>query len=96
MADVTIIGAGVAGLFAAHVLVQRGLTPRILDRIGAPGPHGCSWWAGGMLAPRCEGGTADPVITRLGAEAADAWSVVTPVTRRGTLVLALERDRAEL
>lgn len=96
MADVTIIGAGVAGLFAAHVLVQRGLTPRILDRNGAPGPHGCSWWAGGMLAPQCEGVTADPVITRLGAEAADAWSVVTPVTRRGTLVLALDRDRAEL
>ncbi len=50
-------------------------------------------WAGGMLAPQCEGVTADPVITRLGAEAADAWSAITPVTRRGTLVLALERDR---
>ena len=62
MADVTIIGAGVAGLFAAHVLVQRGLTPRILDRNGAPGPHGCSWCAGGMLAPQCEGVTADPSL----------------------------------
>ena len=36
------------------------------------------------------------MITRLGAEAADAWSAITPVTRRGTLVLALDRDRAEL
>ena len=39
------------------------MTPRILDRKGAPGPHGCSWWAGGMLAPQCEGVTADAVIT---------------------------------
>ncbi|CAM3291365.1 FAD-dependent oxidoreductase [Paracoccus nototheniae] len=96
MADVTIIGAGVAGLFAAHELTRRGLAVRILDRNGPPGPHGCSWWAGGMLAPLCEGVTAEPVITRLGATAADAWAGVTPVTRHGTLVLALDRDRAEL
>ena len=96
MSDVTIIGAGVAGLFAAHTLMRRGITPRILDRNGPPGPHGCSWWAGGMLAPHCEAVTAEPIIARLGAEAAQAWSAVTPVTHRGTLVVALERDRAEL
>ncbi|QBX34052.1 FAD-dependent oxidoreductase [Paracoccus liaowanqingii] len=96
MSDVTIIGAGVAGLFAAHELLGRGVTPRILDRNGPPGPHGCSWWAGGMLAPWCEGVTAEPVITRLGADAANAWAAVTPVTRLGTLVLALDRDRSEL
>lgn len=96
MSDVTIIGAGVAGLFAAHELLRRGITPRILDRNGPPGPHGCSWWAGGMLAPHCEGVTAEPVIARLGAEAAQAWSAITPVTHRGTLVVALDRDRAEL
>lgn len=49
-----------------------------------------------MLAPWCEGVTAEPLITRLGAEAAAAWAEVTPVTQRGTLVLALDRDRAEL
>ncbi|WP_265500326.1 FAD-dependent oxidoreductase [Paracoccus beibuensis] len=96
MSDVTIIGAGVAGLCAAHELVRRGLRPRILDRNGPPGPHACSWWAGGMLAPWCEGVTAEPVVTRLGAEAAAAWARVTPVTRNGTLVVALDRDRAEL
>nr|WP_111298731.1 FAD-dependent oxidoreductase [Paracoccus saliphilus] len=96
MSDVTIIGAGVAGLFAAHELASRGVHPRIIDRNGPPGPHGCSWWAGGMLAPQCEGVTAEPVIPRLGAEAAAAWARITPVTRRGTLVLALDRDRSEL
>ncbi|WP_410218517.1 FAD-dependent oxidoreductase [Paracoccus sp. (in: a-proteobacteria)] len=96
MVDVTILGAGIAGLAAAHELTQRGLAVRLLDRSGVPGPHCCSWWAGGMLAPHCEGVTADPVVARLGAEAADFWSAITPVTRAGTLVLALDRDRAEL
>lgn len=96
MADVTIIGAGVAGLFAAYELARRGLRPRLIDRSGPPGRHGCSWWAGGMLAPHCEGVTAEPIITRLGAEAAAAWAPITPVIHRGTLVVALDRDRGEL
>lgn len=96
MHDITVIGAGVAGLFAAYELTLRGWHPRILDRNGTPGPHACSWWAGGMLAPICEGVTADATITRLGAQATDAWAQLTPVTRHGTLVIALDRDRAEL
>lgn len=96
MADITVIGAGVAGLFAAHELARRGASVRILDRHGAPGPHGCSWWAGGMLAPGCEGATAEPPVARLGAEAAEAWARVTPVVRNGTLVVAALRERAEL
>ncbi|MFN3847245.1 MAG: FAD-dependent oxidoreductase, partial [Paracoccaceae bacterium] len=47
MADVTVIGAGVAGLCAAYTLSRAGFTPRLIDRNGAPGAHGCSWWAGG-------------------------------------------------
>lgn len=96
MADVTIIGAGVAGLWAAWALLERGLTPRLIDREGAPGPHGCSWWAGGMLAPDCEGALADPLVVAHGRSAASAWAEVTEVTERGTLVLAPERDRVEL
>ena len=96
MRDITIIGAGVAGLFAAWQLSQQGWHPSIIDRNGSPGPHGCSWWAGGMLAPICEGVTADPLIARLGAQAADDWAQLTTVTRRGTMVVALDRDRAEL
>ena len=96
MADVTIIGAGVAGLWAAWALLERGLTPRLIDRSGAPGPHGCSWWAGGMLAPNCEGALAEPIVVAHGRGAASAWTEVTDVTERGTLVLAPERDRADL
>ncbi|WP_114967285.1 FAD-dependent oxidoreductase [Alkalilacustris brevis] len=94
--QVTIIGAGVAGLWAAYMLSEAGLTPRVIDRNGPPGAHGCSWWAGGMLAPFCEGAVAEPEITAHGQQAARAWARVTPVTRRGSLVVALERDRGEL
>ena len=96
MAEVTIIGAGVAGLWAARALLAHGIRPQILDRAGPPGPHGCSWWAGGMLAPQCEGAVAEPAVVIHGASAAAEWDKVTEVRRTGTLVLALDRDRADL
>lgn len=96
MTDVTIIGAGVAGLCAAYTLAKAGLTPRLIDRKGAPGPHGCSWWAGGMLAPFCEGAVAEPAIVAHGQSAAAFWTEVTDVTHRGSLVVALQRDQGEL
>ena len=96
MAEVTVLGAGVAGLWAARALLAQGIRPRLLDRAGPPGPHGCSWWAGGMLAPLCEGAVAEPAVVRHGTEAARAWGDVTEVRRNGTLLLALERDRADL
>ncbi len=96
MADVSIIGAGVAGLCAAYALSKAGLTPRLIDRKGAPGPHGCSWWAGGMLAPFCEGAVAEPAIVAHGQAAAAFWAEVTQVAHRGSLVVALQRDQGEL
>lgn len=96
MADVTVIGAGVAGLCAAYALCRAGLTPRLVDRNGGPGAHGCSWWAGGMLAPFCEGAVAEPAIVNHGASAAAFWSEVTEVSHRGSLVVTLQRDRGEL
>ena len=96
MTDVTVIGAGVAGLCAALTLAREGLSPRLIDRHGAPGPHGCSWWAGGMLAPFCEGAVAEPAIVAHGRRSAAFWDTVTKVTHRGSLVVALQRDRADL
>ena len=96
LADVTVIGAGVAGLCAAYSLCKAGLTPRLIDRHGAPGAHGCSWWAGGMLAPFCEGAVAEPAIVAHGTKAAAFWAEVTEVTQRGSLVIALQRDQGEL
>lgn len=97
MTRATVIGAGVAGLCVATELVARGIETRIVDRGGGPGPHGCSWWAGGMLAPYCEGETAEKQVTALGSEAADWWQAQgVEVRRNGTLVVAPGRDRREL
>jgi glycine oxidase len=94
---VTVLGAGVAGLAVAAELADRGAVPVLVDPGGAPGPHGCSWWAGGMLAPECEGEAAGPVVARLGREAAGWWQRhAGAVAQCGTLVLAPEGQRAEL
>lgn len=93
----TILGAGVTGLAVATELTRRGEAVRLIDPAGVPGAHGCSWWAGGMLAPFCEGESAEEPVVRLGQEAADWWQAAgVAVTRRGSLVVAPGRDRAEM
>ncbi len=94
---VTILGAGVAGLCVASELAARGVDLRVVDPQPQPGPHACSWWAGGMLAPFCEGETAEEPVVRLGQEAAAWWARQgVEVTRNGSVVIALGRDRREL
>lgn len=94
---VTIRGAGVVGLCVASELVARGVAVTLHDPAPAPGAHGCSWWAGGMLAPFCEGFSAEEPVIRLGQEAADWWAAQgVAVIRRGSLVVTLDRDRREL
>jgi glycine oxidase len=97
MREITVLGAGVAGLTVATELAARGARPHVVDPACGPGPQGCSWWAGGMLAPDCEAETAEEPVERLGREAADWWDAhAGGVTRNGTLVVALDRDRGEL
>ncbi len=95
--EVTVVGAGVAGLCAAVVLQERGYRVRVFDGAPGLGPRSCSWYAGGMLAPWCEGETAPERVVRLGQTALDWWDArVTGVARRGSLVLAPGRDQGEL
>ena len=96
-ADVTILGAGVAGLCVATELVSRGMAVRLVDPQPHPGAHACSWWAGGMLAPFCEGESAEEPVVRLGQDAAGWWQAQgVEVHHEGSLVVALGRDRREL
>ncbi len=97
MPDVTVLGAGVAGLAVAAELAGRGASVAIVDRGGGPGPHACSWWAGGMLAPFCEAESAEAAVVRLGREAAPWWQAhAGTVEGGGTLVVAPGRDRGEI
>lgn len=94
---VLIRGAGVAGLTLAHALARRGLQVEVAEtRADLAG--GASWMAGGMLAPWCECESADEAVLALGRDAAAWWERALPghVVRRGTLVVAPPRDRAEL
>lgn len=94
---VGIVGAGVVGLACATELLARGLRVTIHERGEFAGQRACSWFAGGMLAPWCEGESAEEPVIRLGQEAAGWWERHTGcVTRKGTLVVAPSRDRSEL
>ena len=76
---------------------RRGGRVSLVDLRPCPGPHSCSWWPGGMLAPDCEGESAEEPVVRLGREAADWWQERTGIVKRnGTLVVALSRDAGEL
>lgn len=92
----SVIGAGVAGLAVASELAHRGARVQVFDPAGLPGPHGCSWWAGGMLAPWCEFENAEEPVLRLGQGAFDWWATRTKVHQRGTLVVCGARDLPDL
>jgi glycine oxidase len=95
--NVTVIGAGVAGLACAVELAERGVAVEIIDRGEHLGAASCSWYAGGMLAPWCEHENAEEPVLRLGQEAIGWWSKRYPdVVENGTLVVAQPRDGAEL
>ncbi len=93
---ITIAGAGVAGLACALELAKRGRSVTIYETGNGPSDNKCSWFAGGMLAPYCEGESAEDVVVQLGMGAVDWWDDITPVNRSGSLVVAQPRDRADL
>ena len=91
----SVLGAGVAGLCAATALAERGASVEVID--ADPDPTGASWYAGGMLAPFCEGEAAPAQVVQAGQGARDWWAARVPgVLRHGTLVVAPARDQAEL
>jgi glycine oxidase len=95
--QVTVIGAGVAGLACAVELAERGAEVEVLERGEKLGASSCSWYAGGMLAPWCELESAEPLIARLGTESIGWWRERLPDTvLNGSLVIAHGRDTGEL
>lgn len=94
---VAVVGAGVVGLACATELLARGADVTVHERGPRVGAEACSWYAGGMLAPWCEGESAEEPVIRLGQQAADWWERhAGGVVRKGTLVVAPSRDRSEL
>lgn len=91
----SILGAGVAGLCAATALAERGARVEVIDP--SLDPTGASWYAGGMLAPFCEGEAAPQEVVIAGQAARGWWAARVPgVLTHGTLVVAPPRDQPEL
>jgi len=94
---VTVLGAGVVGLTAALELAERGAQVRVVERAARLGEAACSWCAGGMLAPWCEGESAPAEVVELGGLAREWWARRVPgVAHNGTLVVAAPRDSGEI
>lgn len=92
---VSVVGAGIAGLWQALLFAKAGHPVTLYDR-GQPA-DGAGHFAGGMLAPYCESEAAEPVITRLGLRSLALWKEAMPETSfNGSLVVAHARDRADL
>lgn len=94
---ITIVGAGIVGLWQALVLARRGHRVRLVERSAQPFAGAASALAGAMLAPYCEAEAAEPIVRDLGLKSMALWRATYPgVTGNGTLVVAGMRDRAEL
>ena len=90
-------GAGVVGLWQALTLARRGHKVTLCERSPGPFMHGCSLYAGVMLAPNCEKESAELIVRDLGCRGLALWRDAYPgAIANGTLVVALQRDRAEL
>ena len=96
MPRITVLGAGIAGLTAADAFLRAGCHVTLVERERAVG-RGCSFYAGGMIAPWCERESGEPVIVELGREALAYWRDEVPVAlANGTLLVAAPRDLPEL
>lgn len=93
---IRVLGAGVAGLTAAYAFAAAGCAVEIVERRAGPG-LGCSYFAGGMLAPWCEGESAPALVMAWGLEGLAFWSETLKLAAvNGSLLVTPARDRADL
>ena len=93
---IRVLGAGIVGLTVACEFARAGCDVDLIECRNGPG-LGCSYLAGGMLAPWCEAESTEKLVLDLGLESLEFWTATVPfAARRGTLVVASARDRPEL
>jgi len=94
---ITVVGAGITGLWQALTLARRGHRVRLIERSAAPFADAASAYGGAMLGPYCETEAYAPVIRDLGLRSIGFWRATFPDTAlRGTLVIAGGRDQSEV
>jgi glycine oxidase len=94
---ITVVGAGIFGLWQALLLARAGHRVRLVERSAEPFKSGASQWAGAMIAPFCEAEAAPPAVRDYGREGLQLWRAVYPgLISNGSLVVAAARDSGEL
>ena len=75
---ITVVGAGITGLWQALTLARRGHRVRLLERSSQPFAQAASSFAGAMLAPYCEAEATPPVVHELGLRSLALWRETYP------------------
>lgn len=97
MRDITVVGAGITGLWQALTLARRGHRVRLIEKSAEPFAGAASAYGGVMLGPFCETEAYAPVIRDLGLKSIGLWRATFPGTAvQGTLVVAGARDNSEV
>lgn len=95
--QITIVGAGIFGLWQAYELARRGHAVTLREAMPEAESGGSSRFAGAMLAPYCEAEAAPEVVKQLGLEGLELWKAAFGhVAQNGSLVVAAARDLTEL
>ncbi|MBI1649540.1 FAD-dependent oxidoreductase [Hyphomicrobium sulfonivorans] len=95
--SITVLGAGVLGLWQALTLARAGHRVRLLESSVEPFAAAASLYGGVMLAPEREAETAPAMLRELGLEGVALWRALYPQLRcNGSLVVASPRDQGEL
>lgn len=90
----SILGSGVTGLCIATALCEKGEKIEVVEN---PNIQAASYFAGGMLAPFCEGESAPDIVVKNGQLSVEWWdNHVSNVKKTGTIVIAPPRDMSEL
>jgi glycine oxidase len=95
--SITVVGAGITGLWQALTLARRGHRVRLIEKSATPFAAAASAYAGAMLGPYCEREVYAPVVRDLGLKSIAQWRAAFPGTvTNGTLVIAGARDHSEV
>lgn len=94
---ITVVGAGVIGLWQALTLARAGHRVRLVEASTEPFTAAASRLAGAMLLPDCEAESMPPLVMELGHRGVALWRQTYPgLIVHGSLVVAHARDRGEL
>jgi len=95
--SITVLGAGILGLWQALTLARAGHRVRLIEVSAEPFADAASFYGGVMLAPEREAETAPAMLRQLGREGVALWRNFYPALKsNGSIVVAAARDRGEL